>query len=101
MLLSIGQKLLSEGWSTPLVVLDGTGEHSRGNKWEASSNVTIQEIDPAKPAMFVQVESIAPNPSLLNETNGMVQMDGLTSIRKGLIIPMSVMGYCTETILPF
>ena len=34
-------KLLSEGLLTPLVVLDGTGEHSRGNEWEPSSNVTI------------------------------------------------------------
>ena len=60
-------KLLSEGSLTPLVVLDGTGEHSRGNEWEASSNVTIQELVPAEPAISVQVDGIAPNPSLLDD----------------------------------
>ena len=52
---------------TPLVVLDGTGEHSRGNEWEPSSNVTIQEIDLAETAIPISVESIAPNPSLLDD----------------------------------
>ncbi len=60
-------KLLSEGLLTPLVVLDGTGEHSRGNEWEPSSNVTIEEIDPSYPAIVVEVENITPNPSLLDD----------------------------------
>ena len=52
---------------TPLVVLDGTGEHSRGNEWEPSSNVTIEEINPSNPAIVVEVENITPNPSLLDD----------------------------------
>ena len=52
---------------TPLVVLDGTGEHSRGNEWEPSSNVTIVEINPSNPAIVVEVEYITPNPSLLDD----------------------------------
>jgi hypothetical protein len=49
----------------PLVVLDGTGEHSRGNQWESSSHVTIEQVEPAPPTPVV--EDMTPNPSLLDD----------------------------------
>jgi hypothetical protein len=60
-------KLLSEGLLNPLVVLDGIGEHSRGNEWESSSHVTIEEVEPATPTPVVEVEDVTPNPSLLDD----------------------------------
>jgi hypothetical protein len=60
-------KLLSEGLLTPLVVVDGTGEHSRGNEWEPSSNVTIEKVDPATPTPVVEVEDMTPNSILLDD----------------------------------
>jgi hypothetical protein len=60
-------KLLSEGLLNPLVVLDGTAEHSRGNAWESSSHVTIGEVEHVPPTPVVDVEDITPNPSLLDD----------------------------------
>jgi hypothetical protein len=48
-------KLLSEGLLEPLVMLDGTTHHSRGNHWTSSHLVVLN------------VEDINPSPSLLDD----------------------------------
>jgi hypothetical protein len=49
-------KLFSEGLLGPLVVLDGTAVQIRGNSWEPSINVTIEDVI-----------DITPSPSLLDD----------------------------------
>ncbi len=57
-------KLLSEGLLEPLVVLDGTTDHSRGNHW-TSSHLAIEYPVDLHPGL--NVEDINPTHSLLDD----------------------------------
>jgi hypothetical protein len=61
-------RLLSEGLSKPLVVLVGTSAQVRGNAWESSSQVFIEEVIDFIPTPTVlDVEDVTPAPSLLDD----------------------------------
>jgi hypothetical protein len=61
-------RLLSEGLLKPLVVLYGTSAQVRGNAWESSSQVTIEEVIDFIPTPTVlDVEDVTPAPSLLDD----------------------------------
>jgi hypothetical protein len=39
----------------------------RGNSWESSSHVTIEEVEPVHSTPVVDVEEIIPNPNLVDD----------------------------------